>query len=200
MDCQKAKSLLAALSADDLTANDVSTLEAHFALCPECEHEWFVFQNTLFVVSTAPQPLPTPGQSQVMWQACSQQIHLRIEERRLASRRPGLFSWAARQPRLGWVALGGAFAVLGGVWLFGPSEAPSTSASLSMASLETLNSSGADDLGPLIAMSRPPRNAASLVNHHAAMAFDPFTDHVGSSLISYAATSPSGGQPGASGR
>jgi hypothetical protein len=39
-----------------------------------------------------------------------------------------------------------------------------------------------------IRFDRPPAAASPLINHHSAMAFDPFADHVGSTLVSYSAT------------
>jgi hypothetical protein len=115
-----------------------------------------------------------------MWQCCAEKLYEKREAERLARQNPGLWSWMRVQPRWGWAALGGAVAVLGSVWLMTPN--PTNDGAPTLAT--------ADATGQLVMFREPPRAASGMVNHHAGMAMDPFTDHVGSTLVSYSATAP----------
>ncbi|HVF10178.1 MAG TPA: hypothetical protein VNA16_05210 [Abditibacteriaceae bacterium] len=181
MDCRHAISQIAALSADDLPAPVIAELRAHLAECLGCRQEWQLFQSTLLVVSTVSQRVPTTEQTERMWQACFQEVHIRIEQQRLkerrAEQRPRMWNWLMLQPRWGWVALGGAVTVLGAVWFLPPQDVQ------------------APDRPPRTEITRvsfemPPDGTSPLVNHHVATMFDPFTDHVASTLVSYSATAP----------
>jgi hypothetical protein len=158
-------------------------LREHLAKCPPCLEEWRRFESTLFIVSTVSQPLLNSEQTDQIWQACFQEVHGRIEQRRLqkqgVKQRPPLLNWLTLQPRLGWAALGSAVLVLVGVWFLAPQTVQSP---------DNIN-------GPLpsirqanVTFEMPPEGTSPLVNHHAATMFDPFTDHVGSTLVSYSAT------------
>lgn len=105
--------------------------------------------------------------------------------------RAGLWSWAALQPRWGWAAVGGALVVLGSVWWFTPEPAAPTPPK-GVLVLRSLPAPGQEsaETGRLVSFEPPPPLASPLINHHAAMSFDPFTDHVGSTLVSYSATAP----------
>ncbi|MDQ3815199.1 MAG: hypothetical protein M3347_14855 [Armatimonadota bacterium] len=81
--------------------------------------------------------------------------------------------WAQEQPRWGWAALGAALVVLGSTWMSPPSQ----------------NTSPPPPPPPL-EFQMPPRTVSATVGHHAVMSFDPFVDHVGSTLVSYSATAP----------
>ena len=178
MDCRQAQSRLADLSAEHLSSSSATELRAHLVQCPQCDQEWQVFQETLLILSVSTQPLPSQQQSRVMWDVCLQKVAEQVEQQR--AERPALWGWARRQPRWGWAAVGSAIAVFGGVWWLAPHEetAPAQFAA-------------SPDIVQRISFERPPANASPLINHHVAMAFDPFTDHVGSTLISYSATVPS---------
>jgi hypothetical protein len=216
MDCPSALSRLADLSADSMAGPEAADLLQHLQQCVGCQREWEAFQFTLLMVSTTPQPIVTTEQSRQMWRACQEKLltqpsgfpRRHAAERQLElpqytripatdARRPWLWNWAAMQPRWGWAALGGAFVVLGGVWWFTPPAAPG----LAVASAPTINATLAanplppvslDNGGPgtLVTFERPPTMTSPLITHHSAMAIDPFTDHVGSTLVSYSATAP----------
>ena len=177
MDTHQAQSLLPDYSADNLDAPTAAQVRRFLAECPDCKREWEAMQSTLLTVSALSQPVPTPAQSSAMWSKCAEKLHASIEAERLAAQRPAWRQWLGVQPRWGWAALGGAVAVLGSVWLMGPQNAPVSPADNS-------------NPGQLVAFQQPPAMASTLVNHHSAMAFDPFTDHVGSTLVSYSATAP----------
>jgi hypothetical protein len=132
----------------------------------------------LTALSTNTQSLPSQQQSQEMWNVCLHKWTEQVEQQRVALPRPSLWNWARHQSRWGWAALGSAMAVFGGIWMFSPNDDPSEPNSVSP---------------PVTSVSyeRPPASTSSLVNHHSAMAFDPFTDHVGATLVSYSATAPS---------
>ncbi|MBV9864969.1 MAG: hypothetical protein JO316_06440 [Abitibacteriaceae bacterium] len=201
MDCRQIESLLAKLSADDLPASKASAIWEHLTKCPECEQEWRLFQTTLTLLSSGPQPLITVEQSQVIWRNCSEKIHDKIEKERLAAQQPAFFSWMRSQPRWGWAALGGAMLVLGGVWWLTPQDAQETlndQLNSHMAQVfpgqpndlpaaAPLASLGQPSPGPLITFQRPPANASAMVNNHTIMAFDPFVDHVGTAIVSHEA-------------
>jgi len=186
MDCQSAKSGLALLSIEDVSSSDirepaVREIEEHLAKCPPCQNEWHVFQQTLLVLSTTPQKLPSAECSRAMWEACSRSIFDKVEAQRVpanvSSASWSLGTWFKSQPVWGWVTLSGAVAVFGAVWFLTPqSDAP---VSPNSNATYTFVASG----------NRPSEVASPFVNHHSAMAFDPFNDHVGSTLVSYSATS-----------
>jgi hypothetical protein len=196
MNCQHAKSSFAILSVEEASCAEMRELQEHLAECPPCEKEWVVFQQTLLIVSTTPQPLLSAEQSRLMWEECARRCMDKTEEKRLAAQRSAsggwsLSQWLGMQPRWGWAALGGAVAVFGAVWFLAPQDDAPTP------------TWAANDPGmtQLVRFDRPPTAASPFINHHSAMAFDPFADHVGSTLVSYSATSsemnPSQELPGA---
>jgi hypothetical protein len=197
MNCNRVQSQLAALSAAELPSAECAALEAHCAACPPCRQEWEALQNTLLLLSTLSQPLPSKDVSAHIWSVCSEQWYVRVEERRTA---PASFwdatlNWARMQPRWGWAALGGAIIIFGSVWMTSPNgtnngpatmaEAPADGGPVlvlgpSQDAPNTLNSAR-------VHFSPPPATAAAAVNYHSQMSFDPFVDHVGSSLVSSSA-------------
>jgi hypothetical protein len=208
MDCRSARNRLAALSAEQLSVRSLAALQQHLDHCPSCRREWEYFQYTLLVVSTTSQPLLTREDSDRMWQQCRQKLQAQQQTgshtaplvdasaRRRSGYlaqppRAGLWSWAALQPRWGWAAVGGALVVLGSVWWFTPEPAAPTPPK-GVLVLRSLPAPGQEsaETGRLVSFEPPPPLASPLINHHAAMSFDPFTDHVGSTLVSYSATAP----------
>jgi hypothetical protein len=174
MDCREAKTSLADLSAEQLTPDMQKQIEAHFADCPPCLEEWRLFQATLFTVSQTTQPMPSSQQSREMWLACEKSWMERVERERHGSSAWNSFSrWIGVQPAWGWASLGGALAVLGGVWIMtGAPEANPVAPA-------------APDTFQMIRFEQPPSSASPLLNHHSVMAFDPFEDHVATTLVSY---------------
>ncbi len=98
--------------------------------------------------------------------------------------------WFAGQPRLGWALVGGAAAALGAAYFAAPPPEPASSRNL-VAVVQPLPASSDNSPGQLVTFRTPPRMAASMVGHHAAMSFDPFADHVGPTLISSSASAES---------
>lgn len=191
MDCRDVESQLAILSAEDLSESAAATLREHLMRCTECEKEWQMFQATMLMLSTTSQPIVTAEVSEKLWQCCSDKLHERIEQQRLAAQRPAWWNWARTQPRWGWAALGGAVAVFGGVWLYGPQESqPSQDVAVAQ-----LPAGDQATPGTLVNFQTPPDTASTMVNNHTAMTFDPFIDHVASNLVSYSATAPSADTP-----
>src|SRR5674476_239802 len=132
MDCRQVESQLAMLSAEALPASTALQLREHLTHCSNCGHEWQMFQTTLLVLSTTTQAMPSPAQTEQLWQGCADYIFDRVEARRLQSKEsslivpagPAWWNWVRNQPRGGWVALGSAVAVLGGAWWFSAQDNP----------------------------------------------------------------------------
>ena len=195
MNCSRVQSQLAALSAAELPSAECSALEAHCAACPACRREWEALQSTLLLLSTLSQPLPSNEVSTRIWGACSEQWFVRIEERRTA---PASFwgstlNWARTQPRWGWAALGAAIAIFGSVWMTSPNgdgaatmaEAPADGGPVLV--LGPSQDAPGNPNSARVNFTPPPATAAAAVNYHSQMSFDPFVDHVGSSLVSSSA-------------
>lgn len=195
MTCRDCLEKFSALSADNVSQTSALSLHEHLQACPQCKDEWVLFERTLVVLSTSTQILPAPEASEQMWKSCAEHVFESVEKqrngKRRTPRRAGVLGWFGQQPRWSWASLAGAVAILAAAWFFAPHD-------------ETLNAiAGAGDalrnaptsqagLGPgaLVTFQRPPAAASGLVNHHSAMAADPFADNVGSTMASYSATSP----------
>lgn len=181
MTCAECQKQFSALSVEEIPVSSTPSLRLHLQACPQCREEWVVFETTLLVLSTTTQQIPSAHQSREMWQGCAEHIFVEREKQRQRTA-AGWRGWLARQPRWGWVSLASAAAVLASVWFMAPA-APEYS---SPSNLNPFVSSP----GPLVTFQQPPAIAAGLVNHHSAMAVDPFTDYVGSTMVSYSATAP----------
>jgi hypothetical protein len=181
MDSRQAQSLLPDYTAGCLCEADEAAVRKWIEECPDCQKEWHAIQTTLLVVSTSTQPLPSAEESLRMWQCCADKIFEKREAERLARQNPSLWSWIQMQPRWGWAALGGAVAILGSVWLMAPTATTNDGAPV----ITT-----ADAAGELRMFRQAPPAASGMVNHHAGTAMDPFTDHVGTTLVSASATTP----------
>lgn len=191
MTCRECIHHLPELSADDLAVTSAQTLRKHLEACPHCQHEWSALSQTLYVVSTTSQPLPAPDVSQAMWEGCCEHIFQKVENQRHT---PGLHAWVVRQPRWGWVSLGGALAILGATWFLAPhDDALDVISDGINPQIAATNQAGLDGPGRLITFERPPVGADSLINHHSAMTADPLPDNVGSTMVSYSASQPTGG-------
>jgi hypothetical protein len=186
MNCRECLERFSSLSADHVSASHALSIREHLAACPQCQQEWQVFERTLFLLSTSSQPLPTAPASEAMWHHCSEYIFQKTEaergNRRAPQLSPGLKNWAARQPGWSWATLGGALVILGAAWLLAPHDEALTA---------PVNDLGREaQIGTLVTFERPSAATSGLVDHHSAMAADPFADSVGSTLVSYSATSP----------
>lgn len=198
MDRREALLKLPELSAGCLDAPTEAAVRRWVEECPHCKAEWASLQSFVGALEGVPQVQPTEAQSRQMWSRCSQALFDKVEAERLKQQKPPLWSWARSQPRWGWAMLGGAVAVLGAT-ILAPDSSPvnsSANAPISVASVVGTQRD-ASNPGQLQLFRRPPSYAATLVDHHAQMAMDPFSDRVGSSLVSYSASVPAA-QEGAS--
>ena len=197
MDCRDCQAHICDLSADALPAAAAESVREHLTVCATCGQEMAVLERTLFSVSCLSQPLPSPLASEQMWHRCAEHIFQKVEAQRSGAQNStaavsapapeysrGALGWFSRQPRWSWGALGGALAVLAGVWFLAPQDNSITFAN--NGNFPTQN----DSPGELVALRTPPGMAAGLIDHHSAMTVDPFTDYVGTTLVSYSATSP----------
>jgi hypothetical protein len=187
MTCRECLEQFSEMSADNVSASTALSIREHLKACPQCVDEARAFEHTLFILSASSQPLPTPQISDAMWQYCSEHVFQKVEAKRSNSRatRPGLAGWFARQPLWGWASLAGAFAILTATWFLAPHEDALNALNEEVNVYRNTPTMRAG----LITFERPPASASALVNHHSAMAADPFTDNVGSTLVSYSATS-----------
>lgn len=177
MNCSDCQAQLAELSLENFEVDHVALL--HLKECDLCSREKAAFERTLFIVSTLHQPLPSPTTSREMWRSCSEHIFQKTEGQRLERQHSPIQTlnyWLAQQPRWSWAGLIAAFTVFGMVWFLAPME--NNPAELDTFPLETQP----------VALQNPPTLAAGLIDHHSAMAIDPFTDYVGTTLVSYSAT------------
>ena len=191
MKCRQAQSRLAVYSAEHLSDKELAALCEHLDNCPECHREWVVLQSTLLTLSTASQPVLSHEVSQRMWTCCEERLKRRAEQAASASNPlaprsagydsdaagPTLWGWLL-QPQLGWATLGAAVAVLGSVVFLSPGQPEE----------QPMQFATSAEPATQVTFERPPEAAQPLVNHHAAMSIDPFTDHVGTTLVSYSAT------------
>jgi hypothetical protein len=183
MDCRKAQDHFAQWSIEESDLECCEELKQHLQQCPPCAREWERFRQTLFAVSTTTQNLPDIRCSHAMWNACLQQITEKTERERLRGAAPEVSFWRqlfGSQPKWGWAALGGAAVVFGAVWFGAPAQnAPDNS----VASTRIVGAPS-----PFVRFDRPPADATPFINHHTAMGFDPFNDHVGTTMVSDGST------------
>ena len=187
MDRREALTKLPELSVGCLDEATEAAVRRWVDECPTCKAEWASLQGFLGTLEAVPQAQPTEKQSREMWSHCSQALFDKIEAERVKQHKPAGWSWARSQPRWGWAMLGGAVAILGAT-ILAPDSSPAT-APVSVASVAGAQRE-ASDPGKLESLGRPPSYAATLVDHHAQMSADPFSDRVGSSLVSYSASVP----------
>jgi len=193
MDCRDCQAHICDLSADALPLAAADSVREHLTVCAACGQEMAMLEQTLFSVSCLSQPLPSPLASEQMWHRCSEHIFQKVEAERSGTKRAvtaspqappeystGLSGWFSRQPRWSWATLGGAMAILAAAWFATPQNN-----AIFANNFPAQN----DSPGELVALQRPSGAASVLVNHHSAMSVDPFTDYVGTTLVSYSATS-----------
>ncbi|MDF2439777.1 MAG: hypothetical protein JWN98_761 [Abditibacteriota bacterium] len=180
---RQAQALLPDFSAGCLDADCETAVREWLEKCPECRGEWQSIQRTMQLLSSTPHAPLSEEESRRMWHCCREQIFEKVEAKRLVAQNPSFWNWFQAQPRWGWAALGGAVAILGSV-LLGPDSTQEASAP-TLASATMASGTGTPEL---TMFRQPSRVTSELVNHHSAMAMDPFTDHVGSTLVSYSAT------------
>ena len=194
MNCRQVEAKLADWSADNLPDSFCEELRNHLRQCPPCAQHWAQFQQTLHVVSASTQPCCSTARSHAMWRCCEEHIQKKVEGERL-SRQAAIRPWWQFSPRVGLASLVGACSVLLAVSLT-PSRLLRHDSSLADRAT-TLQSTTVQVQAPQnsgasrdewIRFTLPPAQASPFINHHVAMAFDPFADHVASTLISDVAT------------
>lgn len=184
MNCREAHQKLADLSADTLSSTEANELKQHLDKCPPCLEEWHLLHVTIHSLSTVTQPLLHQTQSQQIWHHCLSHIEEKTERERLL-KKSNEYSLSAktpwfRAPWLGWATLATSFAVLGAVWFSStPKDAVSPNPTNIVASLP--NNSNAQT--EWASFQVPPAAASPYINHHTLMAFDPFSDRVGTTLV-----------------
>ena len=171
-------------SCDALSPAEAKEVERFLQECPHCIAEWASLQETLLAASTVTQPLLHQAQSQQIWHFCLRHIEEKTERERLL-KKSNEYALSVktpwfRAPWLGWATLATSFAVLGAVWLApSPENAVSPNNIKVTASLPRL----ANDQAEWVSFQTPPAAASPYINHHALMAFDPFSDRVGTTLV-----------------
>jgi len=194
MDRREALNKLPELSAGCLDAKTEAAVRRWVEECPHCKAEWNSLQALVGTLQSLPEAHLSDEQSSRMWARCNEALFDKIEAQRLQQSRsqPGPLSWLRSQPRWGWGLLAGAAAALGAAVLAPDTPEVSRPVVIANAAPGTITSS--DNAGNLQDFGRPPAYAATMVDHHAQMAADPFSDRVGSSLVSYSASYPAAGE------
>ncbi len=188
MDRREALNKLPELSAGCLDTETEAAVRRWVEECPRCKAEWQSLQKFLGTLQAVPSAELTPEQSRRMWSRCSEALFDKIEQQRIQEQNPSLWRWMKSQPRWGWAMLGGAVVVLGAT-ILAPDNSPVAPAAAGGAPVTLASAHGnAADPGELQTLGRPPLYAATMVDHHAQLAADPFSDRVGSSLVSYTAS------------
>ncbi|MEO6908364.1 MAG: hypothetical protein ABI210_10790 [Abditibacteriaceae bacterium] len=175
MNCTTIQSKICELSVDSLSARDASNMLEHFAACASCQDCWEEYQQTMFVLSTATQPIPAKIQSQQMWSHCQQRIteseidsrysspaHAALRNSINETAGNNLWGWIGGQPRWSWIALGGAMTILAGAW-FATTPSPNSTNNPPISSAQLFTSSNLDTVGfpPAPATSAPTLNLPS---------------------------------------
>jgi hypothetical protein len=197
MNCEKVRLKISELSADNLSTRDAGRMLEHFASCSSCQQCWEEYQQLMFVLSSATQPIPGATQSQQMWTHCRQRItESEIDSRYTTAARAAikkslhessgnsLFSWVTAQPRWSWVALGGAMAALAGAWFATtPAPAPTNTVPVNAAGIFARSNVNHVDFTPAPPSNQPPLNlpsydaSAPAVFAAPAMPASQFVDH-----------------------
>lgn len=200
MDCNQTEAKFCEVSADACDEQTARAVREHLANCPPCEKKWREFENSMLACSTATQPVPTSAQTRAMWEACEKKCFTSAQvatpQRQSApisvSQRIG--NWFGAQPRWSLATLGAATAIFCGVWISSVMPASQVISQNGTREYSRLVSRSIIDEVPLgtsdARAQMPPRDAAFFIDHHASMGFDPFTDHVGPTLVSFSASAP----------
>lgn len=193
MNCRQIEEKLADWSADNLPEPSCDELQAHLQQCPPCARHWNEFQTVLTFVSTASQPVLPPEKTQEMWSCCERYLNEKIERERKGNFKviEPTRAWWQISPRWGWASLAGAFAVLAVAGLT-PQNSTRPLVTEAPSNVQTqITNRSIEPREEWVRFTLPPDQASPFINHHTTMAFDPFADHVASTLISDTATNVS---------
>ena len=190
---------------EELSNEDAAQLLSRVHECPECAGQWVLFEKTYTVLSQTGETEVSVERSQKMWLACVEhaqhKVHsaaksevLPVSSHRESSpregdRRPSFASrfaprWlGALNPRFEFALAGAAALILAASLLFSPSSSSQTT---KVAALPSVPQS----LTRPVSFKNPPRATTGMLDYHSTMAFEPFSDHVAPTLVSFTATQP----------
>lgn len=219
-DCRRVLSQIASYSVEELSNDDASAFTRHLDDCPPCQGQWLLFEKTLTTLSETPEAKIEVERSRQMWVACVEHMKAKNPaladtiDAQLnggsevmsqpsrsellggeGDRRASIYS---RSSRTGWFeglrnvfspqfsyALAGASALaLGAAYFMSPPEyVGPPQVVVALPSLPTVSLRN-------VSFQVPPHATTGMLDYHSAMAFEPFSDHVGPTLVSYTVKQP----------
>jgi hypothetical protein len=214
-DCRRVLSQIASYSVEELSSDDASAFTRHLDDCPPCQGQWLLFEKTLTTLSETPEATIEVERSRQMWLTCvkhacaknsvlaasldaekevmSQPSRSESPERegdRRASVHPRSSGpgWLeslknAFRPQFGYALAGCAALALGAAYFMSPPEYVGSPRVVTLLPSMPVSSR-------LAAFEVPPHATTGMLDYHSAMAFEPFSDHVAPTLVSYTATRP----------
>jgi hypothetical protein len=214
-DCRRVLSQIASYSVEELSLDDANAFTRHLDDCPPCKGQWLLFERTLTTLSETPEAQIEVERSRQMWVACvcyaqskksslpgasvqlrgvmskpsrAEFIGLEGERRRSNRSQNGNPGWLqglsrAFAPRFGYALAGTAALVLVASLFFSPAVAPAPQVVAALPAVPSL-------LTKRAAFATPPHATTGMLDYHAATSFEPFSDQVGPTLVSYTATQP----------
>lgn len=219
-DCRRVLSQIASYSVEELSPADIDAFTRHLDDCPPCKGQWLLFEKTLVTLSHTPEAEIEVARSQQMWVAClehakskhhtsAQNSTEKVEVlpqpshsdslggeggRRSSSyygSNRGSSGWLqllrnAFAPRVGYAAAGVAATLLGAAYFLSPSAPSQAPALRTVLALPPMPEGKAK----LVSFQTPPHATTGMLDYHSAMSFEPFSDHVAPTLVSYTATQP----------
>jgi anti-sigma factor RsiW len=216
-DCRRVLSQIASYSVEELSTDDASAFTRHLDDCPPCQGQWLLFEKTLTTLSETPEAKIEVERSRQMWVACME--HAKSKTPALANqhsteevisqpsrsvshglegdRRSSLSSGSSRwlqslrsafrpqfRPQFGYALAGISALVLGASYFLSPS------APLEQSRVATTLPAMPNGQSKLVSFQVPPHATTGMLDYHSAMSFEPFSDHVAPTLVSYTATQP----------
>ncbi|HEX9998203.1 MAG TPA: hypothetical protein VGB45_13770 [Abditibacterium sp.] len=192
---------------EELSNEDAAQLLSRIHECPECTGQWVLFEKTYTVLSQSGETEISVERSQKMWLACVEHAKhkapaltesevlpgsshsdssLREGDRRRSTYPQSTSGWLgalknAFSPRLSYSLAAAATLVLAASLFFSPRPSGETS----VAALPAL-----PQAATAISFQTPPHATTGMLDYHSTMAFEPFSDHVAPTLVSFTATQP----------
>lgn len=204
---------------EELSSEEATHLLAVIHECPECTGQWVLFEKTYTVLSQSGETEISVERSHQMWLACVEHAHHNQRKLQLHTQQSGVVpvsfrsdssqregdrrnpsspsAWLqtlknkvgyALTPRLTYALTGGAFALLATAFLASPTPpASSTTTNPRIALPYALQSPNFAASSTFVA---PPHATTGMIDYHAAMGFEPFSDHLAPTLVSSVANLP----------
>ncbi len=204
---------------EELSSEEAAHLMSRVHECTECTGQWVLFQKTYTVLSQSGKTEVSVERSQQMWLACVEhaqhkkpaiaQSHGRSEvvpvsfrsdssqregDRRISSPSPTWLqtlrdNFASRLP---YALAGGAFALLTVAYFAAPNVPNPAPDQMPRVSLQAPIQAPLQNTLSLATSNfqAPPRATTGMIEYHSAMGFEPFSDHLTSTLVSTSATQP----------